>query len=185
MLYTKFVDKVQWIATQSLWASHFREGQTSTEDDPRSGMPLPATDETLVFIINSTLENDQHTTREETASSKHLSHLCFQDPKLCKWEKSLPSATPTNGKPQSSSQEDCIWHLYYTKQEWEVLHHLLHTSDMSSPDFVPKRKGTTWQEIVQSEMSHEVTPSYDIHQQTWFTDQNTRLSQMLGGSNTT
>jgi len=42
----------------SWWASRFREGRVSIQDDPRSGQPVTAMDDTSVVIVSNLLEED-------------------------------------------------------------------------------------------------------------------------------
>jgi histone-lysine N-methyltransferase SETMAR len=42
----------------SRWASRFREGRVSIQDDPRSARPVTATDDTSVVIVSTLLEDD-------------------------------------------------------------------------------------------------------------------------------
>jgi len=51
-------DSVVHRSTMSRWTSHFREGQVSIQDDPRSGLPVTATDDTSVVIVSTLLEED-------------------------------------------------------------------------------------------------------------------------------
>ena len=51
----------------SRWASRFREGRVSFQDDLRSGRPVTATDDTSVVIISTLLDEDGRKSCEETA----------------------------------------------------------------------------------------------------------------------
>jgi hypothetical protein len=42
-------------STVSHWASHFHEGRVSIQDDPRSGRPVIAMDDTSVVIVSTLL----------------------------------------------------------------------------------------------------------------------------------
>jgi hypothetical protein len=53
--------------TVSLWASRFREGQVSIQDDRKSGRPVTATDDTSVVIVSTLLKEDRRKSREEIA----------------------------------------------------------------------------------------------------------------------
>ena len=44
-------------STVSQWASRFREGRVSIQDDPRSGWLVTATDDTTVVIVRTLFEN--------------------------------------------------------------------------------------------------------------------------------
>jgi histone-lysine N-methyltransferase SETMAR len=57
----------------SQWASLFREGRVSIQDDPRSGRPITATDETSVVIVSTLLEEDRRKSCEEIAHEANMS----------------------------------------------------------------------------------------------------------------
>jgi histone-lysine N-methyltransferase SETMAR len=57
----------------SQWASRFREGRVSIQDEPRSGRPVTATDDTPVVIVSTMLEEDRHKSREEIAHEASMS----------------------------------------------------------------------------------------------------------------
>jgi len=60
-------------STVSRWASRFREGRVSIQDDPRSGLPVTATDDTSVVIVSTLLEEDRRKPCEETAHEAYIS----------------------------------------------------------------------------------------------------------------
>jgi histone-lysine N-methyltransferase SETMAR len=66
-------DSVVGHSTVSQWASRFREGRVSIQDDPRSGRPVTATDETSVVIVSTLLEEDQRKSCEEIAHEANMS----------------------------------------------------------------------------------------------------------------
>ena len=51
-------DSVVDCSTVSLWASRFREGRESVQDNARSGRPVTATDDTFVVIVSTMMEED-------------------------------------------------------------------------------------------------------------------------------
>ena len=57
----------------SRWASRFHEGRVSIQDDPRSGRPVTATDNTSVVIVSTLLEEDGRKSCEETADEANMS----------------------------------------------------------------------------------------------------------------
>jgi transposase len=57
----------------SRWASRFREGRVSIQDDPRSGRPVKAADDTSVIIISTLLEEDRRKSCEEIAQEANMS----------------------------------------------------------------------------------------------------------------
>jgi transposase len=57
----------------SQWASRFREGWVSIQDDPRSGRPVAATDDTSVVIVSTLLEEDGRKSCEEIARETNMS----------------------------------------------------------------------------------------------------------------
>jgi len=59
-------------STVSRWASRFSEGGVSIQDDPRSGRPVTATDDTSV-VVSTLLEEDRHKSREEIAHEANMS----------------------------------------------------------------------------------------------------------------
>jgi hypothetical protein len=56
----------------SRWASHFRKGRLSIQDDPRSGRPVTATDDTSVVIVSTLLEEDRRKSCEEIGHEANL-----------------------------------------------------------------------------------------------------------------
>ena len=66
-------DSVVDHSTVSRWASRFREGRVSIQDDPRSGRPVTATDDTSVFIVSTLLEEDRSKACEEIAHEANMS----------------------------------------------------------------------------------------------------------------
>jgi histone-lysine N-methyltransferase SETMAR len=60
-------------STVSRWATRFREGRVSIQDDPRSGQPVTETDDTSVVIVSTLLEDDQRKSCEETAHEANMS----------------------------------------------------------------------------------------------------------------
>ena len=65
-------DSVVDRSTVSRWASCFCEGRVSIQDDPRSGQPVTATDDTSVVIVNTLLENRRKSC-EEIAHEANMS----------------------------------------------------------------------------------------------------------------
>jgi histone-lysine N-methyltransferase SETMAR len=61
----------------SQWAPHFREGQVSIQDDPRSGQPVTAMDDTSMIIVSTLLEEDQRKSCEEIAHEPNKSTVSF------------------------------------------------------------------------------------------------------------
>jgi len=57
----------------SRWTSRFREGQVSIQDDPRSRLPVTATDDTSVVIVSNLLEEDRLKSCEEIAHEANMS----------------------------------------------------------------------------------------------------------------
>jgi hypothetical protein len=57
----------------SRWASRFREGRVSIQDDLRSGRPVTATDDTSVVIVSTLLEEDRRKSCEEIAHETNMS----------------------------------------------------------------------------------------------------------------
>jgi len=57
----------------SRWASRFCEGRVSIQDDPRSGRPVTATDNTSVVIVSTMLEEDRCKSCEEIAHEATMS----------------------------------------------------------------------------------------------------------------
>ena len=60
-------DSVLDRSTMSRWASRFREGRVSIQEDPRSGRPVTATDDTPVVIVSTLLEEYRRKSCEESA----------------------------------------------------------------------------------------------------------------------
>jgi len=56
----------------SRWASPFREGRVSIQDDPRSGRPVTTTDYTSEVIVSTLLEEDRRKSREEIAHEANM-----------------------------------------------------------------------------------------------------------------
>ena len=65
-------DSVVDRSTVSQWASCFREGRVSIQDDPRSGRSVTATDDTSVVIVSTLLE-DRRKSCEEIAHEASMS----------------------------------------------------------------------------------------------------------------
>ena len=63
----------------SWWASRFREGRVSIQDDPRSGQPVTAMDDTSVVIVSNLLEEDWRKSWRNCAWSKRVIRFCFQN----------------------------------------------------------------------------------------------------------
>ena len=59
-------------STVSWWTSRFREGGVNIQDNPRSGRPVIAMDDTSVIIISTLLE-DQRISCEEIAHEANMS----------------------------------------------------------------------------------------------------------------
>jgi len=59
--------------TVSRWASRFREGRVSIQDDPRRGRPVTPTDDTSVVIVSTLLEEDRRKSCEEIAHEVNMS----------------------------------------------------------------------------------------------------------------
>jgi histone-lysine N-methyltransferase SETMAR len=57
----------------SWWASRFRKGWISIQDDPKSGRPVTATDDTSVVIVSTLLEEDRRKSCEEIAHEANMS----------------------------------------------------------------------------------------------------------------
>jgi histone-lysine N-methyltransferase SETMAR len=70
-------DSVVDRCTVSRWASRFLEGRVSIQDDPRSGRPVTATDDTSVVIVSTQLEEDRRKSREEIAHEANMSTFFF------------------------------------------------------------------------------------------------------------
>jgi transposase len=66
-------DSVVDRSTVSRWESRFREGRVSIQDDPRSGRPVTAMDDTSVVIVSTLLEEDQCKSCEEIAREANMS----------------------------------------------------------------------------------------------------------------
>jgi len=58
-LHKVFGDSVVDGSTVSRWASRFRDGRVSIQDEPRSGQPVTAAEDTSVFILSTLLEEDR------------------------------------------------------------------------------------------------------------------------------
>jgi hypothetical protein len=58
--------------TLSGWASLFHEGRVSIQDNPRSGRPETATDDTSVVIVSTLLEEDRCKSCEETSHEANM-----------------------------------------------------------------------------------------------------------------
>jgi transposase len=96
-----------------------------------------------------------------------------------KWKKELTGVRHDNARPHASGAVSEILEKY----GWQVLPHPLYSPDMSPPDFdlFPKLKKTLRGKRFRSieEVSNEVTPSNQTHQQRRRPDRNTRLAQTL------
>jgi hypothetical protein len=57
----------------SRWASRFREGRVSIQDDPRNGRPVTATVDTSVVIVRTQLEEDRRKSCEAIAHEASMS----------------------------------------------------------------------------------------------------------------
>jgi hypothetical protein len=57
----------------SQWASRFREARVSIQDDPRSGWPVRAMDDTSVVIVSTLLEEDRCKSCEENVHEANMS----------------------------------------------------------------------------------------------------------------
>jgi len=66
-------DSVLDRSTVSRWASRFCKGGVSIQDDPRSGRPVIATDDTSVVIVSPLLEEDRRISCEEIAHEANIS----------------------------------------------------------------------------------------------------------------
>jgi len=66
-------DNVVDCSTVSCWTFHFREVQVSIQDDPRSGLPVTATDDTSVVIVSTLLEEDRFKSCEEIVHEANMS----------------------------------------------------------------------------------------------------------------
>jgi histone-lysine N-methyltransferase SETMAR len=66
-------DSVVDRSTVSWWASRFHEGRVSIQDDPRSGRPVTAMDDTSVVIVSSLLEDDRRKSCEEIVHEANMS----------------------------------------------------------------------------------------------------------------
>jgi len=66
-------DSVVDRSTVSRGVSIFHEGRVSIQDDPRSGLPVTATDETSVVIVSTLLEEDGRKSCKETAHEANMS----------------------------------------------------------------------------------------------------------------
>ena len=66
-------DSVVDHSTVTQWASRFREGRVSIQDDPRSGRPVTATDDTSVVIVSTLLEEGRRKSCEEVAHEANVS----------------------------------------------------------------------------------------------------------------
>lgn len=66
-------DSVVDRSTVSRWASCFHEGRVSIQDDPRSGRPVTATDDTSVVIVSTLLEEDRRKSCEEIVHEANMS----------------------------------------------------------------------------------------------------------------
>jgi hypothetical protein len=61
------------LSAVSRWASPFREGRVSIQDDRRSGQPLTATDDTSAVIFSTLLVEDRRKSCEEIAHEANMS----------------------------------------------------------------------------------------------------------------
>jgi histone-lysine N-methyltransferase SETMAR len=87
-------DSVVDRSTMSWWASRFRECWLSIQDDPRSGRPVTATDDTSVVIVSTVLEEDRRKSCEEISHEANMSAVSIfriLTQKHCRREKSLQS----------------------------------------------------------------------------------------------
>jgi hypothetical protein len=66
-------DRVVDHSKVSQWASCFHEGRVSIQDDPRSGRPVTAMDNTSVVIVSTVLEEDKCKSCEEIAHEANMS----------------------------------------------------------------------------------------------------------------
>jgi transposase len=65
-------DSVVDRSTVSQWASRFREGRVSIPDDPGSGRPVTAMDDTPVVIVSTLLEEDRCKSCEEIVHEANM-----------------------------------------------------------------------------------------------------------------
>ena len=73
MLYTRFPGRVVDCSTVSRWAFRFCEVRISIQDDPRSGWPVTATNDTPVVIVSTLLDEDRRKLCEEIAHEANMS----------------------------------------------------------------------------------------------------------------
>jgi transposase len=60
-------------STDSRWATRFREGRVTVNDDPRPGRPKTSTDERSVELVADFLAEDRRATREEISQGTGIS----------------------------------------------------------------------------------------------------------------
>lgn len=65
-------------STISRWSAKFKRGQTSVEDDPRSGRPRTSLEATNASIVATIIDEDRRLTLEEIAQEANLSKTSVQ-----------------------------------------------------------------------------------------------------------
>jgi [histone H3]-lysine36 N-dimethyltransferase SETMAR len=79
MLQDAFGDEVMSRSRCHEWFKRFKEGRTSTTDDPRSGRPSTSTDDAQVAKVNALVRSNRRLTIREMAEECHISFGSCQE----------------------------------------------------------------------------------------------------------